>query len=273
MTSRFRRPALLALLATSVLWLGCDNTADPVATDTGGDVANTNFEAKASFSFQVDVTSHTQVRVEGINGNVVFAGSSEATAVTISGERIVGSESVADAEAHLDDLEVSISDLGDEILARTTQPSEAHGRNYTVNYDVTLPENLAVVVTNTNGTVSVDGNRSGVSIDLANGQVILDSVEADMDVGLTNGQIDADVSLPLDGTAVLAIVNGNIDLTIPTDASTDLTATVVNGIITSENLEYQSLTQTTKSLNGTLGDGRGTITLSTVNGNIGVRGR
>jgi DUF4097 and DUF4098 domain-containing protein YvlB len=275
MTSRFRRPIAFAALATFLLLAGsgCDDEKSPVASDTGGDVANTNFEAKASFSFQVDVTGHTRVRVDGISGNILATGSPSATSVTISGERIVGSESVADAEAHLDDLQVSISDLGDEIFAKTTQPGETHGRNYTVNYQITLPENLSVVVTNTNGTVSVDKIRNRVSVDLTNGQAILEEIEGDTGVRLSNGQIEADITVPLDGIVEMAIVNGNIVLTLPTDTSADLTAAVTNGIISYSNLEFQSLIQTTKSVSGTLGDGRGTITLTTVNGNISVTGK
>jgi DUF4097 and DUF4098 domain-containing protein YvlB len=271
MTRILRQSIVLAMMASIILLFGCDDE-ETIIGSGDGNVDNTNFEATAAFSFDIDVASHTQVRVEGINGNVSFDGQPGRTVVTIAGERTVGSESLADAEAHLDELQVSVSDLGDEIFAQTTQPDDTQGRSYIVDYNITLPQNLAAFVTNLNGSVTVRTLENRVTAFVANGQVILDAITGDTFADLTNGQITAYIIVPLDGTADLSIVNGNIDLEIPTNTSADLTATVVNGIITTSNLDFQNLTQTSTSLSGTLGDGRGTITLSTANGNIEITG-
>jgi DUF4097 and DUF4098 domain-containing protein YvlB len=89
-------------------------------------------------------------------------------------------------------------------------------------------------------------------------------------VDLINGDIDGKVTLPLDGTIHMGITNGSIDLDIPQNTSAEFTAGVTNGSISVSNLELRNRVETSKSLTGTLGDGRGTISLNTTNGNIMV---
>lgn len=260
----------VALLAPCLLWTNCSNESSIVSSD--GDVGNTNFTATKSFSFQVDIINQTRLSVESINGNIIITGRTGSNSIVITGERRVGSESVEDAEAHLQELEVSVSDLGNEILVKTTQPGETNGRSYIVNYDITLPKGLKVLTSSINGSVAIDSISNRVSTDLTNGQITLDEILGNTDIDLENGIIDAEVTVPLDGTADMRTTNGNIDLDIPQSTSAEFSATVVNGIITVSDLDLQDPVSTSSSLTGTLGDGRGTISLSTTNGNINVKG-
>jgi DUF4097 and DUF4098 domain-containing protein YvlB len=260
----------LFFLAICLFLVGCSEDSNPVVSSD--DVDNTNFVASTPFSFEVGATGNTQVRVEGINGDIVITGNSEASTVIVAGEREVGSESAQDAEDHLQYLEVSVSDLGSEILAKTTQPDDTQGRSYIVNYNITLPENMVVVANNVNGTMTVNSMESSVTAGITNGQVELNNINGSTSVNLINGQIGAEVTLPLDGTITMSVTNGNINLRIPQDTSADFSANVVNGIINTTNLDIQDVSSSDNSVSGTLSDGRGTITLSTVNGNINVTG-
>ena len=91
-------------------------------------------------------------------------------------------------------------------------------------------------------------------------------------VELVNGDIDSKVTLPLDGTIAMGVANGDIELDIPKNTSAQFASSVVNGEITVSNLNIQNKVETSKSVSGTCGDGRGTINLSTVNGDINVTG-
>jgi DUF4097 and DUF4098 domain-containing protein YvlB len=166
----------------------------------------------------------------------------------------VKSESTEDAEAHLKELAVDVQDLTNEILVRTVQPNQSGGRNYIVNYTITLPKNMDITVNSLNGRVTLDEILGSVFVDLV------------------NGVIDGEVTLPLDGTINMGIMNGSIDLDIPLNTSAEFTAGVTNGNISVSNLELQNRVATSKSLTGTLGDGRGIISLSTTNGEIMVTG-
>ena len=232
----------------------------------------TDFVARASFSFEVDVTNQKRIRVEAINGNVEISGRGDAASVMVSGERQVGSHSHADAERHLDDLQVEVEDLGDEIVIRTIQPRDHQGRNYVVDYTITLPVDLDVLAGLINGNVSVTNIDALVSVNNVNGNIRLRNITGSTSVILTNGNIDGEVFLPLDGTIDLTTTNGNITLEIPNSTSAALTARVTNGAISLSNLDLQDAESTNRSLAGTLGDGEGSIELQTVNGNIGVHG-
>jgi DUF4097 and DUF4098 domain-containing protein YvlB len=177
-----------------------------------------------------------------------------------------------DAEAHLPELEVSVTEVAGEVYVKTTQPTETHGRSYVVDYTITLPKELEVVVTNVNGAVDIDSVNNSVSLVNVNGQVALGQIFGSASVNLVNGQIAAEVSLPKGGTISMITVNGGIDLEIPQNTSAQFSATVVNGTISTSDLVFIGVVSTPTSLTGTLGLGEGTIALSTTNGNISVDG-
>jgi DUF4097 and DUF4098 domain-containing protein YvlB len=250
----FKLPLLLIFLANSVFWMNCSKD-DPISPINQNDnVSNTNFEAKDSFSYEIDVVGHSGLSLEAINGTIVFTEVTASNSVKISGEKRVESESTEDAEAHLKELSVDVQDLTNEILVKTLQPKHSGGRHYIVNYTISLPKNMDVTVYSLNGRVTLNEIFGNVSVDLI------------------NGDIDGKVTLPLDGTIHMGITNGSIDLDIPQNTSAEFTASVTNGSISVSNLELRNRVEISKSLTGTLGDGRGTISLNTTNGNIMVTG-
>jgi len=269
MKNTFSGSIMFVLITTCILWINC---SDDKSVDSSDNVDNTDFVAEESFSFGGDIKNHSQLRLEAINGNVTITGISESDSVIITGEKRVGSESTEDAEEHLQELEVSVQDLGNEVFVKTIQPEETYGRSYTVNYTITLPKNLTVLANNVNGTVTIDSINNTVSVDNVNGQVMLDEISGGVSVNLVNGLTQSEVILPLDGTIGMTTVNGSIELGIPQNTSAEFSARVTNGNISVSNLVLQNEVSTPNSLRGTLGGGQGTISLSTVNGNIRVTG-
>jgi hypothetical protein len=259
----------LFLLICCILWTDCgtDKSSGP-----DEDVSNTDFVAKESFSYGEEVTDHTKLRLDGINGNVSVTGLSEADSVIITGERRVGSESMQDAEAHLQELEVSVIEVADEVYVKTTQPTQAHGRSYVVDYNINLPKDLRVLVTNVNGGVAIDSINSSLYVVNVNGQVTLNQIFCNTQVSLVNGQIQAKMTLPTNGVIVMSTVNGGINLNIPQSTSAEFSASVATGTISISHLILMNLVSTPNSLTGTLGDGQGVISFSTTNGNISVSG-
>lgn len=265
-------PARLALHVALTLWIGISFIACNDMTITGpsvtpgpigpigptgvnpGGVSNTDSVAEEPFSYEVAAQGRMRLRLEGINGTISVTGSSAARSVSITGERRVGSESMEDAQAALQQLQVKVEEFANEVFVETVQPRENQGRNYAVDYIVTLPRNFEVSITNINGDVAVR------------------EMLASTYVNLTNGQIDGKMDLPRDGTIDLSTANGAIALDIPHNTSSEFSASVANGRIVLSNLTLLSEDRTPTSLQGRLGDGRGMIVLRTVNGDIGVRG-
>jgi len=240
---------MLALLAAFVSCLSCH--WHPFSAD---DVSHYDAVARESFFYEVNVAGQTRLRLEGINGEVTVTGVDGQASVTIEGERRVESDSSSDAEAHLRELEVRVDELGNEISVETIQPKDSQGRNYIVNYQISVPKDMEVMLSHINGNIHLR--------DLSGGNL----------VDLVNGKIEGRLSLPPDGLIDISTVNGTLDLDIPKNTSARVAASVVNGSINMNNLSLHNSTSTKTSLRGTLGSGRGTIALSAVNGTIDVTG-
>ncbi len=240
--------------------------------DDDDDFGNNNVVAREAFSIDVDVTTQALLRFDGVNGNVEILGRADAAAIRITGEKEVGSNSRLDAERRLDDIDILVDDRADEIIIRTLQPDNTQGRNYVVNYTITLPADLAVSVTSVNGNIIIADIDNDVLVNNINGNVRLDAIFGNALVNLTNGNIDSEVVMPLTGSIEQTTTNGNITLNIPTTTSADFSARVTNGNIGLDNLTLRDATRTNQSLTGQLGDGDGTIELRTVNGNVSVNG-
>jgi hypothetical protein len=217
--------------------------------------SNADFVAKRGVDREVQVEDHIRMRLEAENGEIAITGQLDATSVMVTAELRVGShESREDAEERLEQLDVLVTDLSDEILVQTQQPEDTEGRQYVVEYTITVPSHLEVDVNQVNGAIRVEDTANSVF------------------VNATNGNLDSTVRLPPNGEIRLSIVNGNLDLSIPTSTSAELSASVGNGTITWDNLDLMDAVQTNQSLTGTLGDGAGVIRLETTNGSIDVIG-
>jgi hypothetical protein len=230
------------------------NVEPPAINIPSPTVSNTQSVARESFSYQLGAMAHSGLTLEGVNGTVNIVGSSGAATVEITGERLVKSETTEDARRHLEKLEVRIEDLGSEFWVRTVQPENSNGPSYVVNYTITLPKKWSVVVSELNGDVS------------------LKSIHGSAYVDLLNGRIEGDLVLPTDGEIDMKTMNGGIDLRIPARTSAEFSADVMNGSINVANLDLHHTVKDRNSLRGTLGDGRGRVSLRTTNGRIDVRG-
>jgi hypothetical protein len=229
--------ALVALF-TMLITFGCaDVSVDPEVNVNGsGVIVDNKVKARVSFSNIINLTSQNILKVDGINGSINVQSVSGTNQVSISGEKIVSSDTYQDASYHLKDIIIEINELTNELLIKTLQPQYSNGRSYIVNYTINVPSHLNVIVMN------------------------------------VNGKINGKISVPLNGTVDMSLINGSIDLGIPQNTSADFSASLVNGSIAFRNLILHNRVATRKSLQGTLGDGLGMISLRTTNGNIDVLG-
>ncbi len=220
---------------------------------------NTNFKAEEPFSEEVEIGNRSQVRLQGVSGEITITGISGANSVMITGIKRVGSDSTQDAEEHLQELEVNVQSLANEIFIETIQPQDTGGRRYLVDYTITLPKDLEIQLANVNGIVILDAIDNDVTVNNVNGNVTLMEIVGSAFVNLVNGVIESEVTLPLNGTIDLNTVNGNINLAIPANTSAGFSAAVTIGSISVSNLVLQNEVRTSTSLSGTLGNGQGTI--------------
>ena len=238
------------------------------------EVANQNFSAQAPIAIDINVVNHNELLLTGKHGNVSVSGLPGATSLTVTGMKRVLSESVQDAQDHLQDVTVTAQDLTTRALLETNQPQCELGRKYIVDYAMTLPDFFLVRINNNGGDVTIDSIVNDVSINNIAGTVTLTDIVGSAAVDLINGNIIVEItSLPLNGTIQMKILTGDINLEIPTTTSADFTARVFTGNINLTNLLLLNQIVTATSVTGTLGTGQGVIDLETeVIGDIDVLG-
>ena len=237
-------PSLLGLILVS----GCGGGS------SGGSFVDTRPWAEEPFTFDEAIGTQTALQLQGVSGNIEVTGVPGATSVTITGVRRVQANTLEDATAHLAELEVTVSSSANEVLVQTVQPKFSAGRNYIVNYVITLPQNFDCRIMSVNG------------------RILADTIEGNVLLTLASGDITASVALPFGGEVEMRAANGSINLQIPQTTSAEFTATVANGTITVKNLLLSNETVTPGSRTGTLGSGDGTISLGVGNGTIAVQG-
>jgi len=264
---------LTAIFLTSCGGGGSDFNFNVPPLNTFPPVSNTNSEAVEVFSAEVPVVNHTRFNLTGKGGVVTVTGISGATSVMISAIKRVQSVSIEDAEAHLQELNVNVQDLATEIRVETIQPIDDGGRNYIVDYTITLPIFLEVHVQNIGGIVTLDSINNDVTVINVGGDITLRNILGSAVIDLVAGTIEGEVTLPLNGAIDMKTVTGDINLVIPVNTSAEFSAAVNIGSISDSNLVLQNEVRTATFRSGTLGSGQGTITLETEQlGNRSVSG-
>jgi DUF4097 and DUF4098 domain-containing protein YvlB len=233
---------------------------------------NANFFVNKTFSQNVKLAGQLNLRLEGVNGEVEIIGQPGGDEVMVMGIARVGSDTYEDAQDGLGQLEVSVTEGNDEISVQTEQPNNTEGRQYIVDYTITVPGDLAVNVSLVNGHVTIQDIDNSISVVLDNGNVDFLDIYGDAVVSVVNGNVIGKLTIFPAGEAMISTVNGGIELSIPTVTSAELFGLVDNGIISWDNLNLVDIQSTNKSLQGTLGTGSGLIDLKTVNGNIDILG-
>jgi DUF4097 and DUF4098 domain-containing protein YvlB len=260
---------LIALFMVGTIIVGCNNDVTIV---NGSVVDNTDYTAEAEFHHDIGITSQIRLQLEGVSGDITVTGRADFDSVIIDGVRQVGSDSQEDAEEHLPLLEVEVQISGEVIQVETHQPENSNGRSYMVNYEITVPDDFSLQLSDVNGTIEVESIFNSVVVSNVNGLVNLNDITGSVTVSLVNGLIDGTVVLPPGGFIAMSTVNGNIELNIPSGTSAEFEASVVNGVISLSGLDLHDEEISNNSVSGTLGDGNGTIGLSAVNGNVVARG-
>jgi hypothetical protein len=251
------------LLAGLVLGVSCDE--DSVTQPK-------KYYASSPFSFGFAVKSRSTFTLESVNGTVTITGDPDAKSIVVSGTRMVGSSSMQDAEAHLDDLTVVPDSSETEARVRTEQPTASGGRDYVVDYSITLPDTFVVAAGGANGELNLQSLKRGVTVGYANVSITGTSIEGDTRMAIANGEIEAALTLLPGGQVALSAANAQIRLGVPVDTSARVQATNANGSIAVENLTFTDEVRTDTSLTGTLGAGNGSINISIANGSILLEG-
>jgi len=177
---------------------------------------------------------------------------------------------------------VNLSDSGN-IIFQAISPNKAVflvAQTYSVKINVFVPLSVRIsklVVDNVNGLVQASSlNVTAANFFSENGDIDFSCSicgTGGFSAQTTNGNIAGSFFTPLiAGNYSIGTQNGNVLVTIPSASSFKLTASLVNGNIQTTNLVLNSQTKTSTQLTATLGTGTADVSLSTVNGQITIKG-
>jgi len=144
----------------------------------------------------------------------------------------------------------------------------------TVDYTVMVPrgarlDNIQLV----NGTLQVEGLDGRLNASSVNGEVTATQVSGEVKLSTVNGRLRTSLGRAKPGTTlVLSSVNGGIILDVASGASATIRATNVRGSIANDfNFTVRRGAQEAREMDGMLGNGGASVSLSNVNGAINIR--
>lgn len=144
----------------------------------------------------------------------------------------------------------------------------------TVEYVLTIPRKARVDTAQlVNGPLELEGVEGDVQAACVNGSLTARGLKGDVKLSNVNGRVEVAIASLIDSKAVtLNSVNGNIVLTIPTNANADLRANTLHGAITNDfGLPVNNRETVGHDLSGQLGSGGTRVHLSNVNGQIAIK--
>jgi hypothetical protein len=235
-----RKLFLLILLAS--LCYSCDENS----------VSTFRYEAVATESRTINLTTQTSLIIYNTNGNIVITSSDTASNLHYSIlKKVESNQSESDAQSHLSDINITVEENVSNIKFDVDHPS-SDNRNYLIDFDISLPDHLYN------------------EIALGNGNIMLESITRLALINLGNGNATTDLTLEDTCGVSIAVGNGNIDFIIPDSTNAILAASVGNGTITNNGLNFTNEQSSNNQFIGTLGNGAGSIVLNIGNGNIGM---
>ena len=192
------------------------------------------FSSDNTFEWEGQVQSGGFVEVQGINGPI--------RARTGSGDRVRIEAHKTSKHGQEETVEVVAKEFANGVVVCAVYPGQ-HGEcapggdlkgnvrnnDVTVEFEVTLPENVRFVGHTVNGEIKTETLGSDVEVHTVNGSIRTASRRGDVDAGTVNGSIEAEAA----GLVRAKTVNGSIDARLGrADWSGDMAFKTVNGSIT-----------------------------------------
>lgn len=231
------------------------------------------------FKWQKQIAAGKLVKIHNINGDVTVIPAS-GTQVEVYGYRRDGRDGD-------DPVRVEVVETGDGISicalkdGMRCDESGIHGRSDNrwrderMDVEVRLPRTLEVSASSVSGDVRVTGAQGDVRAGSVSGDVRLDQLRArSVRAKSVSGRVTVAVD-ELTGTGQLEFgsVSGDVELTLPTSLDADLEMSTVSGNIDSSFPITLNGRMGRRRIEGRIGKGGRLLELSTVSGDVRLRGR
>lgn len=231
-----------------------------------------NERAESSETITQSATGLTKLSVDTKNGSVIVT-ATDSPEVLIKAFYSASGHSVANAQERLQQLRTEVSTSGSVLNVTAIYPSMAIS-NQSIRYEISLPKDLDLKVTTSNGRIEVDNIEKRVELHSSNGTIDVRAQAGpeELLVKTSNGRINVSAA-PIGGLYDLRTSNGSVTVTLPESVGVEIKASTSNGSI---NLGYgqwvfEGGQVSNKNIAAKLGDGSLNLNISTSNGNIGLQ--
>ncbi|MEJ7618442.1 MAG: DUF4097 family beta strand repeat-containing protein [Pyrinomonadaceae bacterium] len=217
-----------------------------------------------------------RLSLENINGDVQIK-------VWDRSELQLDAVKIAGSPERLAEVEIDIDATQQAINIRTRYPHAINNwkrgshnsadNPASVQYTLTVPRRAQLQkIELINGALDIDSVEGDVRASTINGRLTARKLTGDVRLSTVNGPLSAMFEKLNDAQPIaLTSVNGSVELTIPSDASAQVTAGTVHGQIANNfGLSVRRGEHVGRSLAGNLGQGASRIKINNVNGKISI---
>lgn len=189
----------------------------------------------------------------------------------------------ADTRERLAEVEIKIDARQDSLTVETNfdkwkrNENRAENRNnfFEVQYHLTVPRTAVLdEIATVNGAINIKDAGSLTKASTVNGELTATNLRGGTaNLSAVNGTVNVDFDrLPAGSKISLNVVNGRVNLTIPSDADATVRANSLNGNITNDfGLPVRKGQYVGRDLYGKIGGGAAQIRLNSVNGELSVK--
>jgi len=185
----------------------------------------------------------------------------------------------ANSKERLDEAKIEIESGKDYLSIRTRYPDHnnswswgSHNNPASVEYTLTVPRTARLdEIKLINGPLDITGVTGEVRASCINGELTAHDLAGHARLSTINGRLDARFDQLAGSSVELNSVNGEVELTIPSDSKAEIAATTVSGGIQNDFGLHVSHHFVGHNMHGELGNGGTHIKISNVNGRIEIR--
>lgn len=215
------------------------------------------------------------------NGRVSVSNITGSIAIDVWDSAQVRLEAVKTAATRerMDEVAIKVDSRPDSLTVETDY-GKARGQGWNkaaqvvVDYRLTVPRGAVLAdIETVSGTITIANASNSTKASAINGQIRASNLRGTADLSTVNGVVNAEFDeLGAGSRVTLATVNGQVNLTVPSDVSATFRAETVNGGIANDfGLPVRKGQWVGRELHGRLGNGGATVSMSSVNGQLNVK--
>jgi hypothetical protein len=255
------------LLAVSVLAF--------LMSGTSCSLLKKRYEKTETEEHAISIENKTKISVDNINGDIRIFQNTSDSLLHMKIEKITQVQE-KDLGRPMQNLRVKIDTAGSVISINSEYTKKKKFFNISfdddeINYDLYVPNNIRIVIDNTNGDLFMTDVSNDIVANLTNSDVKLEKVFGKTKIDLVNGKVKGD----LDSTRGLniEITNGKAILSLGESFSAKFKLDVTNGKIKKDTLDFLDVTERKDFFEGRLGESESEVIIDITNGKISLSKR